>query len=103
MPAAAVAPRTLAGLEPMGAALSLQMSPQWAGKILRIGNKNCNLYLVFGRFPAELGPVMAFSAVHWQLGILMFPVFGRFSAKLGPDGARPAVPVAPKISPADQF
>jgi hypothetical protein len=23
---------------------------------LRIGNGNCNLYLVFGRFPAELGP-----------------------------------------------
>ncbi len=36
-------------------------------------------------------------------------VFGRFSAKLGPKtplerrGARLAVPVAPKISPADQF
>ena len=43
-------------------------------------------------------------AVHWQLGILIFQVFGRCSAKLGPNtskttGARPAVPVAPKISP----
>ncbi len=24
------------------------------------------------------------SAVHWQLGILIFQVFGRFSAKVGP-------------------
>ncbi len=52
------------------------------------------------------------SAVHWQLGILIFTVFARFSADCRPtlapkplknDGVRPAVPVAAQISPADQF
>jgi hypothetical protein len=32
----------------------------------------------FGWILAEI-----YLAVHWQLGILIFPVFGRFSAKLG--------------------
>ena len=48
-------------------------------------------------------------AVHWQLGILIFPVFGQIFGQTWPQnpsrttGARPAVPVASKISPADQF
>ncbi len=31
-----------------------------------------------------LGLALVILAVHWQLGILIFPVFGRFSANLGP-------------------